>query len=616
MTPSEPVIEARGLSKRYGSVRAVDGLDLTVYAGEVFGLLGPNGAGKTTTILMLLGLTEPSGGTARVLGRDPLRHPLEIKRRVGYLPENVGFYADLTARRNLRFVAELNGLAGAAGEAKVAETLAAVGLAEAADRRVAGFSRGMRQRLGLAEVLVKSPEIFLLDEPTLGLDPEGIESMLELVASLAAERGLTVVLSSHLLPLVERVAHRVAILRQGRQAAEGAVAELAGAAGLAPNLPAVYRHYFAAADAGDSAILKPGPTGADGAERQAGTLNKPFAGQKSHFLPGCGQPRHGFAALFKKELADHFGPGRFPLLAALLFMAALVSAHLAGDGVRAWLREGLGVHLEGRTFLLLFSLPGAGLPVFGLLGYLGPLAALLLSFDAVNRERREGTLVKILAQPVYRDEVLLGKYLAGLFTLALLTGALLLLVAGLGLATAGLAPTAGEALRLGLFWLLSVVYLGFWLGLGLLMSVANRTALASALASAAAWIFLAFFVGLLAGGLADRLAPVSDPVRPARAEVAAREALARRLGLASPVNLYIEAAGFALDPARRTPHQGRQRLDPAVADRYTGRFTGPLEVGQTVIQVWPHLAGLIAWAALAFGLAHLIFRRQEVRSGG
>jgi ABC-2 type transport system permease protein len=296
-------------------------------------------------------------------------------------------------------------------------------------------------------------------------------------------------------------------------------------------------------------------------------------------------------------------------------MAALVSAHLAGDGVRAWLREGLGAYLEGRTFRMLFSLPGAGLPVFGGLGYLGPLAALLLSFDAVNRERREGTLLQILAQPVYRDEVLLGKYLAGLFTLALLTLALLLLVVGLGLATAGLAPAPGEAPRLGLFWLLSVAYLGFWSGLGLLMSVLNRTALASALASAAAWIFLAFFVSLLAGGLADRLAPVSDPVRPARAEVAGRETLSRRLGLASPVNLYLEAAGFVLDPARRTPHQGRQQLDPAVSDRYTGRFTGPLELGQTAAQVSPHLAGLIAWAALAFTLAHLVFRRQEIRSG-
>lgn len=238
------VIETRGLSKRYGRLKAVDNLNLRVRPGEVFGLLGPNGAGKTTTILMLLGLTEPSAGTARVFGLSPSDQPLEIKRRVAYLPENVGFYGDLSARRNLVFVAELNGLAGPEAAGAVEESLAAVNLAGAADRRVGTFSRGMRQRLGLAELLVKSPEIMFLDEPTLGLDPEGIDQILDLLAGLSAERGLTVLLSSHLLHLVERVAHRVAILKSGRLMAQGSVADLAGSAGLEPDLPLVYRHYF------------------------------------------------------------------------------------------------------------------------------------------------------------------------------------------------------------------------------------------------------------------------------------------------------------------------------------------------------------------------------------
>lgn len=240
----EAVVETKGLSKRYGRLTAVDGLDLCVRPGEVFGLLGPNGAGKTTTILMLLGLTEPSAGTALVFGLSPSAQPLEIKRRAGYLPENAGFYGDLSARRNLAFVAELNGLTGPNATDAVEESLDAVGLAQAADRRVGTFSRGMRQRLGLAELLVKSPEILFLDEPTLGLDPEGIDQILDLVAGLPAERGLTVLLSSHLLHLVERVAHRVAILKGGRLMAQGSVAELAAAAGLEPDLPLVYRHYF------------------------------------------------------------------------------------------------------------------------------------------------------------------------------------------------------------------------------------------------------------------------------------------------------------------------------------------------------------------------------------
>lgn len=239
-----PLIETQALVKRYGPVTAVDGLTLSITGGEICALLGPNGAGKTTTILMLLGLTEASSGSVRVLGLDPAREPLEIRRRVGYLPENVGFYGDLSAAENLRFVAGLNGLEGREAETLIAESLNAVGLAETAGRKTSALSRGMRQRLGLAEVLVKRPRIMILDEPTLGLDPEGIDEMLRLISTLAEERGLTVLLSSHLLPLVERVAHRVFILKKGRLAAAGKPAELASAAALSGGLSEVYRHYF------------------------------------------------------------------------------------------------------------------------------------------------------------------------------------------------------------------------------------------------------------------------------------------------------------------------------------------------------------------------------------
>jgi ABC-2 type transport system ATP-binding protein len=247
---NSPVIEARGLSKSYGRLTAVDQLDLSIRPGEIFGLLGPNGAGKTSTILMLLGLSRPAAGSVSVFGFDPWENPLAVKRRVGYLPENVGFYSDLSARQNLRFVYELNRLAPEARERAVEEALAAVGLGEAADRRAGAFSRGMRQRLGLAELLIKKPDIFILDEPTLGLDPEGIDWMLELLADLSARAGLTVLLSSHLLDLVERVVHRVAILKGGRLMAQGPVAELAAAASLESGLRAVYRHYFRLGEAG------------------------------------------------------------------------------------------------------------------------------------------------------------------------------------------------------------------------------------------------------------------------------------------------------------------------------------------------------------------------------
>ncbi|MDR1111228.1 MAG: ABC transporter ATP-binding protein [Deltaproteobacteria bacterium] len=234
------VVETFGLTKRYGRETVVDGLDLAIGAGEIFGLLGPNGAGKTTTLLMLLGLSEPSSGRSRVLGHDPVREPLAVKSQVGYMAENMGVYADLTARQNLLFLAGLNGIEKPA----VDECLELVGLASVADRRAGTFSRGMRQRLGLAEVLIKNPRLAFLDEPTLGLDPDGIATMLELIERLPREKGLTIVLSSHLLHLVSRVAGRVGILDRGRLLALGTVAGLAGECGAAEDLEAIYRHFL------------------------------------------------------------------------------------------------------------------------------------------------------------------------------------------------------------------------------------------------------------------------------------------------------------------------------------------------------------------------------------
>jgi ABC-2 type transport system ATP-binding protein len=223
---SEPVIVTEGLTKRYGPVVAVDGLTLRLARGEVFGMLGPNGSGKTTTILMLLGLTEPTAGAVRVLGQDPARRPLEVKRRVGYLPDAVGFYDELTARENLSYTARLNGLDRAEADRRIEEALARTGLSAVADRRVGTFSRGMRQRLGLADVLIKRPEITILDEPTAGLDPEAAHEFLALIQSLKAQ-GITVLLSSHLLPQVQAVCDRVGLFRQGRMVLEGTFEELA-----------------------------------------------------------------------------------------------------------------------------------------------------------------------------------------------------------------------------------------------------------------------------------------------------------------------------------------------------------------------------------------------------
>jgi ABC-2 type transport system ATP-binding protein len=222
---SEPLIEVRHLSKQYGETTVVDDASFTVNGGEIFGLLGPNGAGKTTTILMLLGLTEISSGEARVLGHDPEREPLAVKRRVGYLPDSVGFYDHLTGLDNLRYTARLMGMRESEREARIATALRRVDLYPVADKRVGTFSRGMRQRLGLAEILMKDAAIAILDEPTSGLDPQATLELLDIIRGLKRD-GVSVLLSSHLLDRVQSVCDRVALFQKGRIVLIGTVAEL------------------------------------------------------------------------------------------------------------------------------------------------------------------------------------------------------------------------------------------------------------------------------------------------------------------------------------------------------------------------------------------------------
>jgi len=218
-------IETKDLTKRYGKVTVVDSLNFHVRENEVFGLLGPNGAGKTTTILMLLGLTEPDFGTARVCDFDSTREPLKVKRIVGYLPEEVGFYDNLTARENLRFIADLNNIAPSETERRIDEVLEMMGLTEERDMVTGKFSRGMRQRLGIADVLIKQPKLIILDEPTSGLDPSGINQLLDIIAGLPG-MGTTVLLSSHQLYQVQRVCQSVGILSKGKMVIEGSIDEL------------------------------------------------------------------------------------------------------------------------------------------------------------------------------------------------------------------------------------------------------------------------------------------------------------------------------------------------------------------------------------------------------
>ena len=244
----QSIIEMKDLSKVYNHHKAVDQVSFHIEEGEVFGFLGPNGAGKTTTLLMLMGLTRPTGGWARVCGLDPVRQAKEVKTQVGYLPENVGFYGDLDAVQCLEYIADLNGLARSEASDKIRDVLEVVGLKETVGKKVGTFSRGMRQRLGVAEVLLKDPKVMFLDEPTLGLDPDGAIRLMNLIQSLNQERKMTVLLSSHNLYQVQKISHRVGIMIGGKMVAEGSIKSLGkeklGVEGEAYSLEEIYMKYF------------------------------------------------------------------------------------------------------------------------------------------------------------------------------------------------------------------------------------------------------------------------------------------------------------------------------------------------------------------------------------
>lgn len=242
------VIETEELTKEYHGETVVDHLSFRIKEGEIFGFLGPNGAGKTTTLLMLLGLTEPTSGKVRVLGLEPTREPIKVKRVIGYLQENVGFYGDLNARQMLRFVAELNNLPVDVANERIEGALKEVGLYEETEKKINAYSRGMRQRLGIAELLIKEPKIAFLDEPTLGLDPEATNRMMKLIESICRERKMTVLLSSHLLHQAQKICHRVGIMIKGQMVAQGPMDRLAkeklGVGKEQYTLEEIYMKYF------------------------------------------------------------------------------------------------------------------------------------------------------------------------------------------------------------------------------------------------------------------------------------------------------------------------------------------------------------------------------------
>jgi ABC-2 type transport system ATP-binding protein len=223
---SEPIIQTHELTKQYGAFKAVDKLEITVNKGEVLGLLGRNGSGKTTTFLMLMGLSIPTSGTATVAGFDIVKDSKAVRTVTGLLPDGAGYYEDLTPRQNLKYIGQLNDIPRLESEKRITELLEIVGLAKVADKKVEQFSRGMKQRLGIAEVLIKKPKVAFFDEPTIGLDPQGTKEVRDMLIKLNKEQDITIVLASHLLHDVQQTCQRVLIIRDGKLIAADTIENL------------------------------------------------------------------------------------------------------------------------------------------------------------------------------------------------------------------------------------------------------------------------------------------------------------------------------------------------------------------------------------------------------
>ena len=317
----------------------------------------------------------------------------------------------------------------------------------------------------------------------------------------------------------------------------------------------------------------------------------------------------GMLAVYRKELADQFSSHRFVILFALIAMVGFITVYLAGVSLRENLE---GVAKPRFVFLMLFNTTGALFSLVQFVAFFGPLVGLVLGFDAVNRERAQGTLIKLLTQPVFRDAVINGKLLAGVTTIAVMLAAIVSLVSGLGLTVLGIVPGLEEILRLALYLVVSIFYIAFWLGIAMLFSILFRSIPTSALASVALWIFLSFFVSMGAEALAGALAPMDRTRGVTREDLLRNARIQERVRLVSPLILYSRASGTLIDPLQNTT---RSVVLMGPREQVSARrFQGPLPLGQSLLVIGPHLAALVAMTLVCFGVSYTLFMVQEIRA--
>jgi ABC-2 type transport system permease protein len=313
----------------------------------------------------------------------------------------------------------------------------------------------------------------------------------------------------------------------------------------------------------------------------------------------------GLIAVFWKELADHFTSKRFVILFLLVYLAGIATIYVAAQTIRTGISD-----TTEFVFLRLFIVSGENLP-FSFPFFLSlfiPIVGIALGFDAINSERNSGNLSRILSQPVYRDSLINGKFLSGLFTLSILIISIVIVVGGMGLRMIGVPPTAEEVLRLFAFIFLSIIYGAFWMSLSVLFSIIFRRTATSALASIALWIFLFFFLSMIAGSIANAMVPIDQ--KSSTELLAQNDTIYRMISRISPGTLYGEATQVLLMPELGNPSTTLMLISIYTA----GLIPGSLSLDQSMIIVWPQIISLIALTAICFAISYIKFMREEIRS--
>jgi len=315
----------------------------------------------------------------------------------------------------------------------------------------------------------------------------------------------------------------------------------------------------------------------------------------------------GIQTILKKELADHFSSYRFVILFALIAMISLITVYMVGLHIH---RDLLGVAKPRYVFLMLFTASGGLFSLVQFVAFFGPLIGLILGFDSINSERNAGTLSKLLSQPIYRDAIINGKFLAGLVVIAVMMVSIVLVMSGLGLSLLGIVPGFEEIGRIAIYLIVSIVYIALWLGAAILFSIVFRSVATSALAGLALWIFFSFFISLGASVAADALTSAAPDGNPDALMVRMR--VEKAVALTSPMRLYTDATATIIDPMRKTTHDV---IPMGMLEQMSlARFAGPLPLGQSLLIVLPYVISLLALTVVCFGISYAVFMRQEIRS--